>query len=72
MKIGILLVLHVLVSYFAIIYGCGVTTHTEIAHRGAQYYEYLLDNKISIGDVKNVLILHKIILKSKISIIISI
>jgi hypothetical protein len=40
---------------FLIYYGaesCGITTHTEIAHRAAAHFDYLLDNSTSIKDVK--------------------
>ena len=33
--------------------GCGITTHTEIAHRAASHYDRLLDNKTSVGEVNN-------------------
>lgn len=32
---------------------CGITTHTEIAHRAASHFDYLLDNSTSIKDLIN-------------------
>lgn len=42
--------------------GCGITTHTEIAHRAASHYDRLLDNKTSIGEVYNKFILLSLII----------
>jgi hypothetical protein len=33
-------------------HACGIATHTEVAHRAAFNYEYLLDNTISIREVR--------------------
>lgn len=46
-----LLVVVFVFNLIALVNNCGITTHTEIAHRAASHYEYLLDNKTSIAQV---------------------
>lgn len=41
----------ILLIYLPTIKSCGITTHTEIAHRASSDYDYLLDNKTSIAQV---------------------
>ncbi len=41
----------ILTSLLIVIEGCGITTHTEIAHRASYQYEYLLNNQTSVAQV---------------------
>ena len=50
-KLKFLLNLITILYCFKYLNSCGITTHTEIAHRAASSYEYLLDKKISVAQV---------------------
>jgi hypothetical protein len=49
---------------FQAIAGCGIATHTEIAHRASYNFEYMLDNTTSIQKV-NTHLKKKLTLTSK-------
>lgn len=51
LKLNYLLNLITILYCFKYLNSCGITTHTEIAHRAAASYEYLLDKKISVAQV---------------------
>ena len=50
-SIEIQFIIVAVLALISMINTCGVTTHTEIGHRAAAFYDYLLDNKISVGEV---------------------
>lgn len=51
MKRGWLIAIYCIIVATGCIDACGITTHTEIAHRAAHNYEYLLHNTTSIKQV---------------------